>query len=711
MVSAILFFLSIGLQLSAAVTALLLIRTTGRKVAWILLSLAMLLMAWRRMVTLVALFSSGETIPFDLPEYIALMISALMLLGVLRIGAYFRSIRMVGEERRKTEQALRESEIQFRAVFESTRDAVAVSKNGVHVFANPAYLKLFGYESLDKLAGTSILDCIAPSCHREIVQNIQRRKAGEKVSSFYETRGRKTDGTEFDFEINVSTYDLHGETYTLANVRDITERKWTDEAIRKSEEQYRTLMEQAADGIFLANQEGRYIDVNTSGCRLLGYTREEILQMTMRDVTTLTSDNPLRMAELREGKSLLSEREMIRKDGTLVPVEISAKMLSDGRFQGIVRDITERRQAEEALTNREHFVQRVLGTTPNLIYIYDLMEHRNVYANREVFDFLGYTAEQVQAMGSQLFTNILHPDDAAHVGQHHACFITAGDSDMLEVTYRMKRSDGQWRWLHSRDVLFARDNDGKPSQLLGTTEDITERRQAEDALREKNAEMERFTYTASHDLRSPLVTLKTFLGFLQEDFAAKDAERVAKDMDFMRTAANKMGVLLDELLEMSRVGRVVTDPVRVTFRELVDEAMAAVAGRIAEKKMDVRVEEVDVVLFGDRPRLAEIWQNLIENAVKYMGDQEASCIEVGAESNEKETIFFVRDNGMGIALRYKDKVFGLFEKLDVKSEGTGLGLALVKRIVELNNGRIWFESEGAGKGTCFKFTLPDAILN
>ena len=253
-----------------------------------------------------------------------------------------------------------------------------------------------------------------------------------------------------------------------------------------------------------------------------------------------------------------------------------------------------------------------------------------------------------------------------------------------------------------------RDSRGKLTSVLSKVLEVTARKQVEKALQEKNDELERLTYTVSHDLKSPLITFKTYLGYLEQDIAKKQGDRITQDLGFMSSATDKMAEMLEDILELSRVGRVEAAPVRVTFRELVDEALASARGLIAQKKVDVRVVQANVVFFGDRLRLAEIWQNLIENAVKYMGDQTAPRIELGAEVQAGTTVLYVRDNGMGIDPRHKDKVFGLFDKLDPKSEGSGLGLALVKRIVNMYGGTVWLESDGPGKGTCFKFTLPGA---
>jgi PAS domain S-box-containing protein len=263
----------------------------------------------------------------------------------------------------------------------------------------------------------------------------------------------------------------------------------------------------------------------------------------------------------------------------------------------------------------------------------------------------------------------------------------------------------------------------KKDYFVTVFEDITERRQMEERLRtqtielsqavsdleETNAELERFTYMISHDLKSPLVTISTFLGFLEEDLERSDADLIDKDINYMRTAADKMGQLLNELLEMSRIGRLVNPSVEVSFQEVAQEALQALAGPIAALGVAVQMGQEDVLFSGDRPRLVDIWQNLMENAVKYLGEQPVPRLSIGLERQGEETVFFVCDNGMGIDPRYHEKIFGIFEKLDPKSGGTGIGLAIAKRIVELYRGKIWVESAGLGQGACFRFTLPEAI--
>jgi len=225
-------------------------------------------------------------------------------------------------------------------------------------------------------------------------------------------------------------------------------------------------------------------------------------------------------------------------------------------------------------------------------------------------------------------------------------------------------------------------------------------------LEQKNAELERFTYTASHDLKSPLITIRGFLGFVREDAKAGDMVRLEKDIQRINDATEKMQRLLGDLLELSRVGRLNNAPELISTNELVAEVVELLQGRISAGKITMQVAENLPPIFGDRPRIFEVFQNLIDNAAKFMGGQADPQIEIGVQGTmNHKSVFFIRDNGIGISPQFKDRIFGLFDKLNAQSDGTGIGLALVKRIVEFHGGRIWVESE-VGNGATFFFSLP-----
>lgn len=239
----------------------------------------------------------------------------------------------------------------------------------------------------------------------------------------------------------------------------------------------------------------------------------------------------------------------------------------------------------------------------------------------------------------------------------------------------------------------------------------TERETLIEALETKNAELERFTYTVSHDLKSPLITIRGFLGYLEKDALSGNTTRLKTDIGRISDATVKMQRLLDELLELSRIGRIIRPPESVPFEEIVNEALAIVEGQRNNNHAQVEVAQGLPNVCGDRTRLVEVLQNLLDNAIKFKGEQPEAFIQIGQQGYniKNQPVFFVKDNGIGIDPRFQDKVFGLFDKLDPHSEGTGVGLALVKRIIEVHGGNIWLESEGLGKGTAFYFTLntPD----
>ena len=226
-------------------------------------------------------------------------------------------------------------------------------------------------------------------------------------------------------------------------------------------------------------------------------------------------------------------------------------------------------------------------------------------------------------------------------------------------------------------------------------------------LARKNAEMERFVYTVSHDLRTPLISMSGFLGFLKQDAEKGDMKRVDEDFRIVSDAITKMDKLLQDTLELSRIGRIVNPPENVPFGEIVSEALAQSSAKLSSKNVRVTVEDDLPIVQVDRIRLVEVLVNLLENSVKYMGDQPQPRIEIGKRLDCENMVLFVRDNGIGIEPIRHDKVFELFYKVDKKSEGSGAGLAIVKKIIEVHGGKIWIESD-LGKGCTVCFTLEPA---
>ena len=233
-----------------------------------------------------------------------------------------------------------------------------------------------------------------------------------------------------------------------------------------------------------------------------------------------------------------------------------------------------------------------------------------------------------------------------------------------------------------------------------------EREKVIEQLRSRNQELDRFALRVSHDLKTPLITIAGFLGYLERDINEGDYEKAGRDFVQINEAAKKMGVFVDELLELSRVGRLTNPPISVPFEEIVEEALKAAEGPIQARQVKVKVDVPLPSVHVDRARIVQVMQNLVTNAIKFMGDQPHPEIRIGFKETNGERILLVSDNGIGIPPEHHKDIFELFNKLDTQSDGTGIGLGLVRRIVEAHHGRIWVESE-PGEGATFFFTLDD----
>ena len=378
--------------------------------------------------------------------------------------------------------------------------------------------------------------------------------------------------------------------------------------------------------------------------------------------------------------------------------------------QLIVR--SEREKTEENLQESEAHLNTLIHTIPDLVWLKD---PDGVYlaCNSRVERLFGAKEADIIGKTDYDFVN-KGLADSFRENDNKAMSANKPLTNEEKITFA---DDGHTEIVETIKTPM-HDVKGRLIGVLGIARDITERKLAEQErekliteLEARNTELTQFTYTVSHDLKSPLVTINGYLGYLEQDALTGNMDRLKMDSQRIQEAVNKMHALLNELLELSRIGRMMNLPVDIPFEDVLKDAMDNIHGQLEQKHITVQIQPSLPIVHGDRQRLTQALQNLLDNAAKYMGDQTDPLIEIGQQGNEEsKPILFVKDNGMGIAPEYHERIFGLFNKLDAQSEGTGIGLALVKRIIEFHSGRIWVESE-AGKGSTFYFTLESGKAN
>lgn len=373
-----------------------------------------------------------------------------------------------------------------------------------------------------------------------------------------------------------------------------------------------------------------------------------------------------------------------------------------GKIVGIlefVRDITQRKKAEIALEQSETKFRTLFNDMSEGVALHELIlnkegnpsDYRIIDVNPSYSKHTGIPMEMAKGI---LGTKVYGTEKPAYLDVF-AKVAQTGEPYIFDTYFPPLK-----KHFHVSVVSHGK------NCFATVFEDITERKKREQELHEKNAELERFTYTVSHDLRSPLITIKGFLGVMQQDLLSGRQDRILNDMKRISDAADKMESLLRDLLELSRIGRIVNKPIKISLDQLFKDAIELLSGSIKKKEINIVLYSGFPFVYGDPVRLLQVIQNLLENAIKYIGQQESPLVEIGMREKDQEKIFWIKDNGIGIDPKYHENIFGLFNKLDAKTEGTGIGLALVKRIVEVHGGRVWVESEGLGKGATFCFTLP-----
>lgn len=407
------------------------------------------------------------------------------------------------------------------------------------------------------------------------------------------------------------------------------------------------------------------------------------------------------------GKKAEREINIQTKSGIQVPFYFSilSKQTNGNHYLfAFGTDMTEMKRIDEA--RRAVVENSLLG-----LAIYQ--DEKVVFANPACNQIFGYSMEEIEGMTMPEIEKIIFVEDRSSTIEKIRDAISK-DNLSQRFESQIVRKDGSLRWIDfTISLINFRDRIG----VQATIADITERKllEVEQArliweLEAKNAELERFTYTVSHDLKSPLITIRGFLGFLERDAMANNKARIIADMQRIVEATNKMQNLLNDLLGLSRIGHVTSPTENISFEDIAVEAAERVAGQIRKRGVHVTITEGLPIVRVDRERIVEVVQNLIDNAVKFMGAQPNPAIKIGTRgvNDQGMPILYVMDNGVGVNPEFHERIFGLFNKLDPSTDGTGIGLALVKRIIEVHGGRIWIESEGQGKGTTFLFILPQA---
>ena len=537
------------------------------------------------------------------------------------------------------------------------------------------------------------------------------------------------------YERGHGVYDEAGKAvFVEGYVIDDHERKLAEQLMLDTSAMNDRIIKEAPIGMSIYNFTGQCIVTNSAYAKMAGGTQKQTLQQNYNDLESWKKSGLLDAANrsIDQNQKLRGEFELVTTFGKHASYDVNfMPFVSNGQQHLLIMidEITERRRTETELDKYRHQLEQlvdertrelkraqdetelVVGTLKGYFYR-DIVEEVStmgidpsisVYMTEGIEKLSGYSTEELTGKdGGIIFSDLIHPDDKEKAWAVTKEAVSANQE--FEISYRILTRDDEERWVYeSGHGVY--DENGKAIYIEGYVIDDHERKKAEAEIENQNAELERFTYTVSHDLKSPLVTIKGFIGLLSRDLAGNNAERIAHDIDMISKATDTMGGLLNDLLELSRAGQVIGEPVTCNLAKIADQVIELMETRIDALSIDIVVDELPDVI-GDEQRLVEVYQNLIENAIKFMGAQQAPQIHIGATEEDAIVECFVRDNGVGIAPEHLHRVFDLFERLGTDTEGTGIGLALVKRIIEMHGGQIGIESEGLGHGSTVLFTLP-----
>ena len=496
-----------------------------------------------------------------------------------------------------------------------------------------------------------------------------------------------------------SEADLALLSILTSHVAGAVERLRATAALRESGDLYRAYFTASPLALFVSDARGRYLEVNGAACALTGYAREQLVSMSLAEV--LAGGDASQLAERLLGLIALgagsNEVQIRRRDGSVRSCLVHASTVGKDRVLGLLLDITDRKEAEEKLRDSEERFRGLSEAAFEAILVHD--GGRIVDVNHALCELSGYSWHEL--VGRDGFELI-----AAEYREAVYRNLLAEYTGVYEIECARRDGTRIPCEIQARSFPYR----GKVLRVVAVR-DVSERKKAERVreslireLEAKNAELERFGYAVTHDLKAPLVTIRGFADYLEKDAREGRGDRLAQDAARISEAVGRLQRLLDRLFELSRAGRAVGPPASVPAAELVQEALRLLRERLAASGAGVEVAASLPVVFGDRARLVQVFHNLLDNALKF-GERRRVQV-LAREPQDGRVVVEVRDEGIGIDPRHRERVLDVFERLDPRGEGSGVGLAVVKRIVESHGGRVWLESEGLGRGTAACVELP-----
>ena len=625
--------------------------------------------------------------------------------------------------RKHAEAALRDSEERWRATVDSASEGMLIYNRSLAIVsANRAAERILGLAQaalIGKPGFTSMLPCIgedgAPLAPEGRPTLITIRTGKPQTGCVVGIK--RPDGAVTWLSVNTAFLrradeaDYYG---LVSTVSDITAQHDAERRLKESEQRFRRTFELAGSGMAHIGMDRRFTRVNRRLCEILGYSEEELLQLTGRQISHPEDLDIINEQRPRLYKGEIDrielEKRYLRKDGSVVWVHFTMTVERDAKGAplyeiAVYEDITQQLETQLRLRESEaRFRQTFELAASGIGHVRD---GRFVRVNRTLCEIFGYAEGEL--LGRHV-KELSHPEDR-DVSDAPRERIRRGEAESARFEKRYLRADGAVIWCEVA-VALVRDVYGVPQYEVAIFDEVTDRKKAEARLREaheelkrSNAELEQFAYVASHDLQEPLRMVASYAQLLGRRYEAKLDGDAREFMAYIVDGASRMKQLIEDLLAYSRVGTKGAEFKRVNAEDALKRALFNLRVAIQEAGAVVTNDPLPT-LSGDEVQLGQLLQNLMSNALKFRSDS-VPRIHIGVTESAKEYTFEVRDNGIGIEPQYYERIFMVFQRLHNKGEypGTGIGLAICKKVVERHGGRIWVESR-PGAGSSFYFTLP-----